>query len=149
MTALPERLQDVLAAMRFASTQCAEFADRIEAALQPSAGGEVVAWLEPGTLNSASPEDYAAASAQWPDDYRGWYPVYLASPATPSGAFKAGDRVIWTDSSGIYPPAIGVVGHVENGIHWIDFPDGSVASSALAGDLTAAPSAADDVGGGK
>lgn len=40
MTILPERLQDVLAAMRSASTQCAEFAGRIEAAtaLQPSVG---------------------------------------------------------------------------------------------------------------
>ena len=43
MTILPERLQDVLAAMRSASTQCAEFAGRIEAAtaLQPSVGGVV------------------------------------------------------------------------------------------------------------
>lgn len=32
MTTLPERLQDVLAAMREASPQCAAFADRLEAA---------------------------------------------------------------------------------------------------------------------
>ena len=44
MTTLPERLQDVLAAMREASPQCAAFADRLESAtaLQGS-GGEVVA----------------------------------------------------------------------------------------------------------
>ena len=52
--------------------------------------------------------------------------------------FKPGDRVIWTDSTGMNAPAEGVIREHRNDCYWIDFDDGSIASSATANELTAA-----------
>lgn len=85
MTTLPERLQDVLSAMREASPQCAGFADRI-ADLWPSVGGEVVDFqtlvaLEVGA-DEENQHDILQHVRAWVASAKG---QDLASPAQPSG----------------------------------------------------------------
>lgn len=55
-----------------------------------SQAGEVVAYLQRGTLNSATPDDFKRESALRPDDYRDWFPVYTTPTPADSGVHGAG-----------------------------------------------------------
>lgn len=58
---------------------CAQDLDEAAAALV--AQGEPVAWLEPGTLNSCDASIFPALQRDYPDTYRGWFPVYATPPS--------------------------------------------------------------------
>ena len=80
---------------------------------------------------------------------------YRALAAIPAGGWTTGDEVLWTDSSGMYAPEVGTV-HARNpdGTYWIDFADGSIASSATASELSPPLAAsrageASELGGGE
>lgn len=94
MTTLPETLQDVLAAMREASPQCAAFADRLEAAqsLQAPEGWVLVPVVPTEEMWTAYFRAIGDPHSQWhtlPDRFRFAYTAMLES--SPTAALQAGE----------------------------------------------------------